>query len=269
MPLTPDDSTFLPIQDQSKKPQKKKGEWDETIKTVIYAILIAMVFRSIFFEPFHIPSGSMKGNLLIGDYLFVSKYSYGYSRYSFPYGFAFDYFDGRVLSDTRPERGEIAVFRPPNYPDKNFIKRVIGLPGDRIQMRNGLLYINGEQVLNEYVDDYIDNDRLENNVDKQIPRYLETLPNGKKYYVLKETTEGFANNTPVYVVPDGHYFMMGDNRDNSRDSRFTREIGFIPEENLIGRAEIILLSSGGDAPFYQPWKWLPGLRLDRFFQVID
>lgn len=235
--------------------EKKEG-FLETVKTVVVAVLLAMIFRSFFYEPFHIPSGSMKGNLLVGDYLFVSKMSYGYSRYSFPFGFPL--FKGRIFYDqNRPQRGDVVVFRKPNQPDVDFIKRVIGLPGDKIQVVDGRLYINGQQIPRRPVGDFTEFDEA-SRTQVSIPQYIETLPNGKEYKVLDQTRFGVVDNTVVYKVPSGHYFMMGDNRDNSTDSRYIHEVGFIPEENLVGRAELIAFSMGEGI----------SLRFDRFFTLI-
>lgn len=245
-----------PMQPTATQP-KKQGAWDEFIKTLLYAFVIAVVFRSLFFEPFHIPSGSMKSNLLIGDYLFVNKMSYGYSRYSFPLGIPF--FKGRALSDHRPKRGDVVVFRLPTNPRIDYIKRVMGLPGDRLQVRGGTLFINGEAVEDTYVDLFNDSDGVEN-IDKLITRLEETLPEGKKFLILKESDGGYQNNTPVFEVPEGHYFMMGDNRDNSRDSRYQDEVGFVPEENLVGKAVIIFFSKVPDSL---------NIRFSRILHLID
>ncbi len=231
----------------------KKGALRENLTTIVVAVLLALVFRSFVFEPFHIPSSSMKGGLLIGDYLFVSKYSYGYSRYSFPFGYAIKYFDGRVGNDARPERGDVVVFRVPKSPSVDYIKRVVGLPGDKIQMMDGVLYINGKPVPKKMIEDFFDTDSQKN-----IPQYEETLPEGLKYNVLDEDRNGRVDNTQVFTVPEKHYFMMGDNRDNSQDSRYQSDLGFIPEENLVGHARMIALSFGGGS----------FLRWDRFFKVI-
>lgn len=262
------------------KEQQKKSSWDETIRTIIFAIILAVTVRSFAFEPFNIPSGSMKSNLLIGDYLFVSKYSYGYSRYSFPFGIPF--FSGRILED-KPKRGDVVVFRPPSNPRIDFIKRVIGLPGDKVQVKEGRVYINGKLLPRNLVDDFSD---AEENQVKTIPRLAEILPEGKVVMILKENTPipvvsdsgmvmnhdeienyAHANNTPEYIVPEGKYFMMGDNRDNSRDSRF--EVGFVPAENLVGRAEIIWFSTDGSAKLFNPISWFKAMRTDRFFKRID
>jgi signal peptidase I len=236
---------------------KKNNLVSETVRTLIIAALLAITFRSFLFEPFHIPSGSMKSNLLVGDYLFVSKYAYGYSRYSFP--FSLPLFAGRVMEE-EPKRGDVVVFRLPRNPRIDYIKRLIGLPGDNIQVRDGIVYVNGVALPRERVDDYED-DEIPGKV-KAIPRFTEKLPEGKTITILKEYRYGAADDTQIYIVPEGHYFFMGDNRDNSRDSRFLSEVGFVPKENLIGRAEFIFLSTKGS--LLNPLEW----RLERFFTVI-
>jgi signal peptidase I len=245
------------------KKEVKKESTGEMIRSFLIAILIALVFRSVAYEPFHIPSGSMLSTLYKGDYIFVSKLSYGYSRYSFPLGF--DFFDGRVL-ETAPERGDVVVFRLPANPRIDFIKRVIGLPGDKIQVLNGRLFINGTPVEVTRRGDIEVPNELGNPVRMKL--YEETLPNGKTHIILDETEQGMVDNTPVYVVPEGHYFMMGDNRDNSEDSRFQDAVGFIPAENLIGRAEIVLLSYDTSHPFWKFWEWPEAFRGDRFVKKI-
>lgn len=242
---------------------KKKYSWDDTIRTIIIAVLLAVTFRSLVFEPFHIPSGSMKSNLLVGDYLFVSKYSYGYSRYSFPFGFPI--FHGRMLGST-PKRGDIIVFRLPANPRIDYIKRLMGLPGDKIQVRGGIVYINGTALKRKPLDDYLD-DENKNNI-HNVPRFMETLPEGKEIAILKERRFGPADDTPVYIVPDGHYFFMGDNRDNSVDSRFQSQVGFVPEENIVGRAELIFCSVDGGGSCFNPRNWFGKMRFGRFFQSL-
>ncbi|MBV8938656.1 MAG: signal peptidase I [Alphaproteobacteria bacterium] len=240
------------------KDPEKEGGWNETLRTFFWAVVIALVFRSFFFEPFHIPSGSMKSNLLVGDYLFVTKYSYGYSRYSFPFGLP--PFHGRVMELAKPKRGDVVVFRLPTNTRIDYIKRIIGLPGDRIQVKNSIVYINDKPLPREQADIYTEDE--DSGHMRSIPRFHETLPEGKVITILQERQTGFANNTPEYTVPEGHYFMMGDNRDNSRDSRFSDEVGFVPEENILGRADLIFFSFGG-------WNEKPPLRLERFFKHID
>lgn len=246
----------------NQQADKKENSWNETLRTVIFAMLLAVVFRSFLFEPFHIPSGSMKNNLLVGDYLFVSKYSYGYSRYSFPLGLPL--FKGRVLSNT-PKRGDIVVFREPSNPRVDFIKRLIGLPGDRIQVRDGILYINDVPLPRKQLDDYMDDENPRNI--RSITQFAETLPEGKIINILKERRDDTPNNTKVFEVPKGHYFMMGDNRDNSQDSRFPM-VGYVPETHLVGRAEIIFFSTDGSAVFSNPISWFSALRGDRFFKTL-
>ncbi len=241
--------------------KKKHSPLGDTIRTIVLAVVLAVTVRSLAYEPFHIPSGSMKSNLLIGDYLFVSKYSYGYSRYSFPLGIPF--FKGRILASGEPQRGDVVVFRYPPNPRIDYIKRLIGLPGDKVQVKDGIVYINGKALERKFVDDFSDS---ENNMVKVIPRFTETLPEGKVITILKEKGVDAANNTPEYVVPEGKYFMMGDNRDNSRDSRF--EVGFVPAENLVGRAEIIWFSTDGSASYFNPVSWFTALRTERFFKIV-
>jgi signal peptidase I len=239
--------------------QKTLRDYVETGKTVIYAVIIALIIRSVLFEPFRIPSGSMIPTLLVGDYLFVSKYSYGYSRYSFPGGY--DLFSGRILGG-EPKRGDVAVFRQPPHPEIDFIKRIIGLPGDRIQMINGILNINGTPVTRQQIDNYVDEQG------NSYPQYIETLPNGVTHPIIEmEGDIGPLDNTPVFVVPPGHYFAMGDNRDDSSDSR-TDVVGEVPAENLIGRAEIIFVSFDASAHWWEVWKLPSAIRYNRLFELV-
>jgi len=211
--------------------QVRRWLWNDTVQTVVYAVLIALVVRVVAFQPFNIPSSSMYPTLLIGDYLFVSKYSYGYSRYSFPFGLI--PFEGRIW-ESPVERGDVAVFRNPTNLSEDYIKRIVGLPGDRIQMKAGILNINGEPVKRQRIEDY------EIRPGRFVPQYLETLPNGRVHRIIEDHGDtGPNDNTREFIVPPEHYFAMGDNRDNSQDSRF---IGFIPAENFIGRAEILFFS---------------------------
>lgn len=236
--------------------------WNDTVQTIVYAVAIAVVVRIFAFEPFNIPSSSMYPTLLVGDYLFVSKYSYGYSRHSFPWSLA--PIDGRVWEGV-PERGDVVVFKEPQQNETDFIKRVIGLPGDRIQVIRGVLHINGEPVKRERIEDYAiltDFGSVQN-----VPQYVETLPNGVSHRILEIHGDTYSNdNTREIIVPAGHYFMMGDNRDNSSDSRV---IGTVPAENLVGRAEILFFSTDGTARLWQVWKWPFAIRYGRLFDAID
>ena len=240
-----------------------RSDIGEIVKIVVQAVLLAMVVRVFLYQPFNIPTGSMEGTLLVGDYLFVSKSSYGYSKYSFP--FEAIPLGGR-LPDRTPKRGDIAVFRKPTDTSIDYIKRVIGLPGDEIQMRDGVLHINGTAVPKERVDDFLDYDRYGNEL--KVPRFRETLPEGKSYLVLDRESKGPADDTTVYKVPSGRYFMMGDNRDDSADSRFLSEVGYVPLENFIGRADIIFFSADGHvAGLLEVWKWPWAIRWGRFLRL--
>jgi len=241
--------------------KRNEGGLAETIRVIFHALVIAIIIRTFLFQPFNIPSGSMKDTLLVGDYLFVSKYSYGYTHYSIP--FSPPLFHGRIFG-SQPNRGDVVVFRLPKDDSVDYIKRVIGLPGDKIQMINGLLYINGTAVKRERVKDFVDDD--EGNV--HVKQWRETLPNGVSYTTLDLVENSFADNTPVYTVPADHYFMMGDNRDNSTDSRFLSHVGYVPFENIIGRAQLIFFSVADGAPAWQIWRWPWDVRWNRLFTLV-
>ena len=245
---------------ERQQAEEKSGGLGEMISVIFQALLIALIFRTFLFQPFSIPTGSMTPTLLVGDYLLVSKFSYGYSRYSLP--LSPDLFEGRIFAD-EPERGDIAVFRLPSNAQLDYIKRVIGLPGDRIQMRDGVLFINDEPVTRERTGVYVDENSF--GEPTEIPVYRETLPNGVSYDTLDAAPNSPGDNTDVFVVPEGHYFMMGDNRDNSADSRFA--VGMVPLENFVGRARIIFFSIGDGASALQVWRWPDALRPSRFFDI--
>jgi signal peptidase I len=222
-------------------------------------IIVSLLIRTVFFEPFNTPSGSMIPTLLIGDYLFVSKFSYGYSRFSLPL------FSGRFIEFHHPQRGDVAVYKLPTDTSTDYIKRIVGLPGDRIQVKQGQLYINGELVPREPAGDYVTDD---SGIHMVLRRYLETLPGGVQHYILKATDEGEMNNTPEYLVPPDHVFAMGDNRDNSADSRFMNGVGFVPVENLVGRAEILFFSVDAEYPWWEIWEWPFEIRWSRLMRPI-
>ena len=255
---------------RAKAKQPEGESWLETVKTIFYALLIAVVIRTFFFQPFNIPSASMENTLLVGDYLFVEKFAYGYSRNSFPFrGWPLgDFFHGRLFGRV-PERGDVIVFKMPNQssPDymQDFIKRIIGLPGDRVQMLNGQLFLNGKAIPKQRVADYVGPD--EYGIVRNVARYKETLPGGRSYYVLDLTPNSNEDNTEVFTVPPGHYFMMGDNRDNSDDSRM--DVGFVPAEDLVGKAEFRFFSIDETAVWYEPWTWPGAIRFRRIFTGID
>src|ERR1700719_4487563 len=233
--------------------KKKEGGIAETVRGRFHALLIALVIRTFLFQPFNIPSGSMKPTLLVGDYLFVSKYSYGYSRFSVP--FALIPFSGRIFGSD-PTRGDIVVFRLPKDDSTDYIKRVIGLPGDRVQMRDGLLYINEQPVKRERLSDYVGEDPCGSpEATARVKRWRETLPEGVSYETLDCQDNGFYDNTNVYTVPPGHFFMMGDNRDNSTDSRVQSAVGYVPLENVVGRAQMIFFSIGEGEHVWAIWSW--------------
>ncbi len=245
------------------------GLW-ENVKTIVYAILIALGVRTFLFEPFNIPSGSMIPTLLVGDYVFTTKYSYGYSRFSVP--FAPDLFSGRIFFQM-PHRGDVAVFRETKDTSIDYIKRIVGLPGDHIQMRQGQLYVNGTLVPRDDLGDYVAIDEHDTHIDGR--RYREFLPSKHgvaAHQILKLNSDDWVNNTPEYVVPPGNFFAMGDNRDDSADSRFQgagpEDLGYVPLENLVGHARIIFFSVDGRDPIWEFWEWPFEVRWGRLLTVI-
>ncbi len=241
------------------KAKHKSGSVVDNVKTIVYAVVIAVIIRTFLFEPFNIPSGSMIPTLLVGDYLFVAKYSYGFSHFSFP--FSPDWFSGRIFGSV-PHRGDVVVFRYPPDPSEDYIKRVIGLPGDHVQVREGQLYINGQLVPREPAGDYVTD---EDGIHMVLRRYKEDLPGGVAHYLLKATDQGDMNNTNEYVVPTGELMVLGDNRDNSADSRFW---GYVPMENLVGKAEVIFFSIDARDPWWEFWLWPFEIRWGRIGMVI-
>jgi len=235
----------------------------ENIKIIFFALLIALFIRSFFIQPFYIPSSSMEPGLLVGDRLFVSKYSYGYSRHSFP--FSPKIHDKRIFEKV-PMRGDVIVFKTPADNRTDYIKRLIGLPGDEIQIINENLYLNGIKIKKKKIKKksniYCGNEVLESEL------YEETLPNGKKY-VAAYRKKGSMINTDLFVVPINHYFFMGDNRDCSKDSRFLSSVGYVNFNNLVGKARFIFFSNDKKAgSFFHFWKWRESIRFDRFFKKI-
>jgi signal peptidase I len=263
------------------KPEKKESWW-ETVRFFLILFVAAVLIRSLLFAPFSIPSGSMLPSLMIGDYLFIAKWPYGYSRYSFPFGIAS--FDGRLLAGL-PERGDIVVFRYPGAPEEDWVKRVIGLPGDQIEVRDGGVILNGEPLLRRRVADYAmpvspNSPCRAIGATRQIAggdgtlcayrRFRETLPGGRGYDVIDQVDDGEADNVEPIIVPEGHLFVMGDNRDDSQDSRYEVSedgVGLLPVENVLGRATIVFWSTDGSAEWLKPWTWFSAARLDRIGQT--
>ena len=238
-----------------------KNNFISNLKSISLAVFIALIIRSFFAEPFNIPSGSMKPNLLVGDFIFVSKWSYGFSKHSLP--FSIPLIPGKIFSKL-PERGEVVVFKTPADNRTDYIKRVIGLPGDRIQIINGKIIINDVLILRKKLNDFIDTDK--NSSIKRVRKYKEYFFN-KEIEVLDIMDQGIVDNTNLYIVPEGHFFVMGDNRDNSQDSRFTSVVGYIPIENLIGKAQFIFFSLE-NSRFLELWKWPKAIRTKRLFMQI-
>ena len=236
----------------------------ENIKTLFYALIIALIIRSLFLQPFYIPSSSMEPNLLVGDRLFVTKYSYGYSKHSFPFSPAI--FNGRLFFDA-PERGDVVVFKTPADNRTDYIKRLIGLPGDRIQFIDHNLYINNTEILKSKK---LFNSKIycgQRNIN--INFFEEILPNGKKHNTVYLKNSSYKN-SDEFIVPENHYFFLGDNRDCSKDSRFLSSVGYVHKDNLVGKAQFIFFSSDRSiGSFFYFWKWNKSIRFERFFKKIN
>ena len=273
---------------QTVEPAKEGKKEDHFLVFLLKLAVIVFVFRSFIYSPFNIPSESMLPRLKIGDHLLAAKWSYGYTRHSLP--FSMPLIPGRIFAST-PERGDLAIFKAPPTDEFDYIKRVIGLPGDQVQMRAGTLYLNGEEIPKQRVNDFLapvtenmrqaamadggrspcfsarfEDRRGDGTTWCRYPQFRETLPSGKSYEVL-DLTDGWADDTPVFTVPEDHVFMMGDNRDNSQDSRFPAVagggIGMVPMENLVGKAHVMMFSTDGSASIIKPWTWFTATRWNR------
>ena len=241
-----------------------KKFFSENIKTLIYALLIAIFIRSIFVQPFYIPSSSMEPNLLVGDRLFVTKYTYGYSKHSFP--FSPPIFRGRIFFSS-PRHGDVVVFKTPSDNRTDYIKRLIGLPGDKIQFIDGDVYLNDNQILKTISSK--NEDLFCGNKKISVKTFEEKLPNGKTYKASYSNSFSFIN-SDKFIIPEDHYFFLGDNRDCSKDSRFLSEVGYVHKDNLVGKAQFIFFSSDKKiASFLEFWKWHKSVRFSRTFNKID
>ena len=256
MEKMPEDFIAEQKKEAAEKRKRNRREWYE----FLWLMLIAFAIRSCAFEPYNIPSSSMVPTLLIGDYLFTSKFDYGYSRHSFPFSLPLIP-KGRIFKN-QPERGDIIVFKLPQDRSTDYIKRVMGLPGDLIQLINGRVYINHQMLDREFLDE---EDWLTEGGWQHYKRYRETLPNGRQHDIYEINDINQYDNTDPVIVPEGHYFMMGDNRDNSLDSRY---FGLVHEDLLEGKSRFIFYSTNGDGHFWEFWRWTSFLRLERFFQDL-
>ncbi len=241
---------------------RSKNKLLSNSKSIFFAIFIALLIRSFLFEPFNIPSGSMKPNLLVGDFIFVSKWSYGYSKHSLP--FSLPVIPKKIFENI-PERGDVVVFKTPENNRTDYIKRVIALPGDTIQIKNGIIILNNEIILRKKIKDFIDTDK--NAQSKRVRKYREFFYN-REIEVLDLYDNSISDNTIKFKVPKEHFFVMGDNRDNSQDSRYKNTVGFIPFENLVGKAQFIFFSLE-NSRFFQLWKWPSSIRYERIFKKIQ
>ena len=235
----------------------------ENIKTLFYALFIAIIIRSLFFQPFYIPSSSMEPTLLIGDRIFVKKYSYGYSKHSFP--FSPSVFSNRLFYKS-PSYGDLVVFKTPTDNRTDYIKRLIGLPGDTIQFKNGNLYLNRVEIQRTEVDNQ--HEIRCGLLSPETNAFKETLPNGREYVAVYKKT-GTMQNTDEYKVPEEHFFFLGDNRDCSKDSRYLSSVGYVSYENLVGKASIIFFSNDTiTGSVFKFWNWNKSLRINRFFKLL-
>lgn len=245
-------------------PQEKKQEGvKEFVKSIAVALAIVMTIRTFAFEFFHVPTPSLVPTVLVGDFLFVPKFSYGYSKHSFP--FSLPLFEGRIFYDTKPKRGDIAVFRLPKDPGTFYVKRVIGEPGDEVQMIQGRLHINGKELALRPIEDFTYEDNA-GETPVSVPQFMETLPEGMEHKIIQINPGSRWDNTEAYHVPAGHYFMMGDNRQGSWDSRDLDHLGYVPEEYFVGRAVRIVFST--KARIWQVWRWLFDIRYERIGQKV-
>lgn len=245
-----------------KESEQGGSAWLETLRTIVIAVLIAVGVRTFAYEPFNIPSSSMEPTLLVGDYLFVSKLSYGYSRHSLPFGLPL--FSGRILF-SEPEAGDVAVFAYPRDNKTDYIKRIVGLPGDKIEVREGILYINDVAAKRELLS-ASEVAALGYDTPGGL-LYYETLPNGRRHLIREVNDSKPLDNWGPELVPDGHFFAMGDNRDNSLDSR--ADVGYVPFENLVGRADILFFSHDGSSPWWKFWTWPSAIRFGRIGDAIE
>ena len=235
----------------------------DNIKTIFYALVIAIIIRSLIIQPFYIPSSSMEPNLLVGDRLFVTKYSYGYSKHSFP--FSPPFFKGRIFNNS-PSRGDVVVFKTPADNRTDYIKRLIGLPGDTIQFINGNLYVNQIQIFKD-IKSRNDKTHCGNKI-LDVNTFEEKFDNNVKFKTVYSNEYTFQN-SDQFLVPEKHYFFLGDNRDCSKDSRFLTSVGYVHENNLVGKAQLIFFSSDyRNGRLFQFWKWFEIIRFDRFFKII-